>query len=174
MLRRLITFCLKNWPLVALLTSAAMLATAHGFERIGGYAPCYLCLKQREVYWAAIAISALALIAARFKPSPRLSTIFNFVLAALFLFGAGLAAYHAGAEWKWWPGPSVCGGGASGGALQASDLTALMNGTAKIKPPACDTAAWVFLGLSMAGWNVLISLKLAGWSLASALEGRKA
>ncbi|WP_269716607.1 disulfide bond formation protein B [Caulobacter sp. NIBR2454] len=171
MLKRMIRSCLGNWPLVAFLASAAMLATAHAFERFGGYAPCYLCLKQREVFWVAMAVSLAAMILVRVRSGPRIGAAFNLLLAAIFLFGAGLAAYHAGAEWKWWPGPNVCGGGT--GSLQASDLTALMDGTAKIRPPACDTAAWVFLGLSMAGWNVLISLKLAGWSLVAALKGRK-
>jgi len=55
------------WPALALAASAAMLATAHAFERLGGYAPCLLCLKQREVYWVAggIALAGLVLLRTR-------------------------------------------------------------------------------------------------------------
>jgi disulfide bond formation protein DsbB len=75
-----------------------------------------------------------------------------------------LAAFHAGVEWKWWPGPAACAGGATAG---ASDIVAMLKG-GKVKTPSCDVAAWVFLCLSMAGWNALISLGLAA---ASAFAG---
>ena len=84
----------------------------------------------------------------------------------VFAYGAYLAAYHAGAEWKWWPGPTTCSGGGSS-ALTASSMSDLLNG-AKVKPPQCDKAAWVWLGLSMAGWNFLISLGLIAYSAAAA------
>ena len=83
-----------------------------------------------------------------------------------FLYGAGLAAYHAGAEWKWWPGPAAC---AVGGAASADDLVAMLKG-AKIAAPSCDKAVWIFLGLSMAGWNAVISLGLAIASAFAALR----
>jgi disulfide bond formation protein DsbB len=83
-------------------------------------------------------------------------------LALIFAAGVALAVYHAGAEWKWWPGPTACS--STGGGVDAGQMADLLGG-AKIKPPACDTAAWVFLGLSMAGWNALISLKLTILSL---------
>src|SRR5436305_15047939 len=110
-MRRLITLVLTNWLVVALASSAAMLAVAHAFETFGHMAPCSLCLKQREVYWAAMALAAvgLALSLAR----SRLTAVFCAVLALLFAYGAGLAVYHAGAEWKFWPGPASCSGGAT-------------------------------------------------------------
>lgn len=157
----------RHWPLIAFLTSAAMLAAAHAFEKFGGLAPCHLCLKQREVYWVAGTLALALSVLQRTPLWPRLRLPAQLLLGAIFLYGAGLAAYHAGAEWKWWPGPSTCSGG---GAASAANLEALLKGTAKIQPPACDKAAWVFLGLSMAGWNVLISLKLAVWSGLSALR----
>ena len=158
----------RHWPLIAFLSSALMLAIAHAFEKIGGLAPCHLCLKQREVYWVAATVALAALAIQRTPLAERLRRPMNLLLAAIFLYGAGLAAYHAGAEWKWWPGPKACSGG---GLAQAASLEAMLKGEIKIKPPACDKAAWVFLGLSMAGWNVLISLKLAVWS---ALAGMRA
>lgn len=157
----------RHWPLMALLSSALLLAIAHAFEKFGGLAPCHLCLKQREVYWVAGTVGLVGLVLQRTPLWPRLRMPALLLLGAIFLYGAGLAAYHAGAEWKWWPGPKTCSGG---DAAAASNLEAMLKGTADIKPPACDKAAWVFLGLSMAGWNVLISLKLAAWSVLAAFR----
>lgn len=156
-----------RWPLMALLASALLLAIAHAFETFGGLAPCHLCLKQREVYWVAGTIGLVGVILQRTPLWPRLRTPALLLLGAIFLYGAGLATYHAGAEWKWWPGPKTCSGGS---AAAAASLEAMLKGTAAIKAPACDKAAWVFLGLSMAGWNVLISLKLAVWSVLAAFR----
>ena len=163
---------LRHWPLAALLASALMLAIAHAFERFGGLAPCTLCLRQREAYWVAMAVAAIA-IGVRFTPlRGRLGWIMTALLGLVFLYGAGLAAYHAGVEWKWWPGPTACATGGGGGGTTTADLQALLQG-AKQTAPACDKAAWVFLGLSMAGWNVLISLGLAGLSMTAALRERR-
>jgi disulfide bond formation protein DsbB len=152
---------LARWPLFAALASAAMLAIAHAFERFGGLAPCTLCLRQREVYWVALAVGLVGFALARW---PAMRRWIALALAAIFLVGCGVAVYHAGAEWKFWPGPQACA--STGGAVSAGDLMAALGGG--VKPPACDEAAWVFLGLSMAGWNALISLVLAGLSLAAA------
>lgn len=154
---------LVRWRLTAFLSSALLLAIAHGFERIAGLAPCYLCLKQREVYWVALTVALIGMLTVRTRVGAGTRRWFNLALGLIFLFGAGLAAYHAGAEWKWWPGPSICGGGGAGGPIRASDMAALLQGD-RIAAPSCDKAAWVFLGLSMAGWNALISLKLAALS----------
>jgi disulfide bond formation protein DsbB len=155
-----------NWPALALAACALMLGAAHAFETFGKLAPCLLCLKQREVYWAAGTVALVAVVLSRMAWAARLRRPLVLLLAAGFLYGAGLAAYHAGAEWKWWPGPAACGGG---GAAAAGDLVAMLKG-AKIAAPACDKAAWVFLGLSMAGWNALISLGLAAASLVAGLR----
>ena len=155
---------LRRWPIFALAISAAMLAIAHGFQTFGHLPPCHLCLKQREVYWVALAVSAIA-VAVGFTriaaPAPRIASL---VLAAIFAYGAYLAAFHAGAEWKWWPAPATC---SSSGAVTAADLQALLSGAAKKVPP-CDQAPWRLLGLSMAGWNCLLSVALVGLSLTAA------
>jgi disulfide bond formation protein DsbB len=153
------------WPAAAAAVSAAMLATAHGFQRIGGYDPCALCLRQREVYWGALTIALVGLALARLRRAPL--WLVSLLLGAAFLAGAVVAGYHAGAEWKWWPGPSTCSGQAAG-AIQASDLTAILDGATRIRPPACDVASWRMLGLSMAGWNFLVSLGLAALSFLAA------
>lgn len=162
---------LLRWPLFALIASGLMLAIAHSFETFGHLAPCYLCLRQREVYWTIMAVAAAILVLGRFREARSLAPWANGLLALMFLFGAGVAVYHAGAEWKFWPGPTVCAGG--GGQASASDLMAALNGTAKIAAPSCEKAVWIFLGLSMAGWNAVISLGLsalsglAAWRVAS-------
>ena len=164
-----------RWLLMVLLTSAGMLAVAHAFQTFGGLAPCTLCLRQREVYWVALPVAALALLASGTRFKTVSAPWFGAALSLVFLTGAYIAVYHAGAEWRWWPGPTTCSGGAGG--VSAVALGQLMAG-AKIHAPSCDVAAWRFLGLSMAGWNALISLKLAilsgGWALHSHRTGRVA
>ncbi len=162
----IIALVLQGWPALAFIASAAMLAAAHAFETFGKLAPCHLCLKQREVYWVAGTIALIALVARRAPWAARLRRPFDLLLAAIFLYGAGLAAFHAGVEWKWWPGPTTCTGG---GAAAASDLVAMLKGGA-VKVPQCDKAAWVFLGVSMAGWNALASLVFAATSLTAGLR----
>lgn len=163
-LKALIDRVLRHWPLVAALASAAMLAIAHAFETFGHLAPCTLCLKAREVYWVALTVALVAVAGQLLLKDDRIRRLGSLLLAAIFLFGVGLAIYHAGAEWKFWPGPKTC---ASGAIPHLSSLDAVLKG-GRIKAPACDTPAWVFLGLSMAGWNGLISLKLFVWSLLAA------
>lgn len=162
---------LKRWPLFAFVVSAAILAIAHAFQTFGHLEPCHLCLKQREAYWAALTVSAIALVVAVVRPHAPGPRIASLVLAAVFAYGVYIAAWQAGAEWKWWPAPATCAS-AGAGQISLSDLQALMGGAAA-PPPACDKAAWIFLGLSMAGWNCLISLALVGFSLAAALHKEK-
>src|SRR5437879_2088296 len=98
----------RHWPWVALLGSLGMLAIAHAFETYGRLAPCELCLKEREVYWVASAVAlAGGLAGLRW---PKASRVASVLLALVFLSEAGLATYHAGAEWKFWPGPASCTG----------------------------------------------------------------
>jgi disulfide bond formation protein DsbB len=160
-LKALINRCLENWPLVAALSSALMLAIAHAFETFGHLAPCTLCLKAREVYWVALTVGAVAFAGQMLLKDDRIRRLGSLLLAVIFLGGVVLAVYHAGAEWKFWPGPKTC---ASGSIQSLTTLDAVMKG-GSIKAPACDTPAWVFLGLSMAGWNALISLKLLVYSV---------
>ncbi len=151
------------WPLLAAIASALMLAVAHGFQTFGHLAPCELCLKQREVYWVALSVGLIGFALGRGLKRPLAINLTSLVLGLIFLFGAGLAAYHAGVEWKWWPGPQACTGQ---GRATVAAVTALLNG-ARITGPSCDVAAWRMLGLSMAGWNALASLGLALVSFAA-------
>lgn len=159
-----------QWPVLAFVACAFMLGSAHAFETFGKLAPCLLCLKQREVYWVTGAVALAAVVLSRTAWAARVRKPLLVLLGVGFVYGAGLATYHAGAEWKWWPGPAACGGG---GVAAADDLVAMLKG-AKIAAPACDKAVWVFLGLSMAGWNALISLGLGVASFAAALRKKVA
>jgi disulfide bond formation protein DsbB len=144
--------------LVAALGSAALLLGAFAFQYLGGLQPCALCLWQRWPHAAAVVVGILVLIRAR--PSRPL-----FLLgAAAALATAGIGAFHAGVELGWWEGLQTCSTGSIAG-LSGADL---LDPTADVPPPArCDAVAWSFAGLSMAGWNALLSLGLAGLWLAA-------
>jgi disulfide bond formation protein DsbB len=149
--------------LLMLAIAAATILGALGFEHVGGYQPCALCLMQRTPYYAGIPLAALAAGAA-WLVAPR------WMLAALFaafgllmLYNAGLATYHSGVEWGFWEGPASCAEAPGGGS--AADMLRQL-GT--VTPPSCTEAMWRFLGLSFAGWNVLVSALLAALGLHAA------
>jgi disulfide bond formation protein DsbB len=161
---------LKRWPFFAFAISAAMLAIAHAFETFGRLPPCHLCLQQRQAYWDALFVSAIAVIVQIVRPSALTPRIAGLALAGVFGYGAYLAGFHAGAEWKWWPAPASCASGGPG--VSTAAIKALLSGRAVAMPP-CDRPAWIFLGLSMAGWNFLVSVSLAVASLAAAVRREK-
>jgi disulfide bond formation protein DsbB len=135
--------------------AAATLAGAWFFQLVLGLAPCPLCLDQRIAYYVAVPFALLLGAWAR-EPSREVRGAF-LVLAVILAFGALLGLYHAGVEWKWWPGPTACSGG---GPIAAPDdiLSSLKQPTRFV---ACDEAAWRFLGISLAGYNALIAGALA-------------
>jgi disulfide bond formation protein DsbB len=138
-----------------LVAAVAVILTALAFEFIGGYKPCPLCLQQRWAYYLAIPglFIGLALLAS--GKLGAAATIFILISLA-FLANAGLGIYHAGAEWGYWPGPDTC--------AVAQDRTAaagnLLKNLEASRVVRCDQAPWRFLGLSFAGWNVVISFLL--------------
>jgi len=148
------------WLIFAAAASAVLLAIAHGFETFGRLPPCELCLHQREGYWIALAVALVGVAGSKvWRSAPRAVAL---LLGFIFLGEAALAAYHAGVEWRWWPGPASCTGGH--GVVKPSDMLALLKG-ARMTVVQCDQAAWRLLGLSMAGWNALVALTLALASL---------
>jgi disulfide bond formation protein DsbB len=147
---------------LALIIAVSVLATALGFEYLGGYAPCPLCLMERYAYYAGIVLLfvAMALVAER----PGLAALVFGAVALGFLVNAGLGVYHAGVEWHFWPGPDTC-------ATQlALPTTAgeLLKGLEDTRVVRCDEATWRLFGLSFAGWNAVISLGLFAISLQAA------
>lgn len=148
---------------LAFVLSAVLLAAAHAFEHFGGLAPCLLCLDQREVHWIGAGLALffilLGFLGDRMAVKYHGWLIYGLLLLALvYFYGAGLAFYHAGVEWKFWEGPAACAAGRTGiiGGALSLDMQDVHIG------PSCDEAAWRLLGFSMAGWNGLISLGMAG------------
>ena len=135
--------------------SAALLLGAFAFQHLGGLAPCKLCIWQRYPHVAAIALGALALIV----PLPILIALG--ALAALITTGIG--GYHVGVEQGWWEGPTTC----SSAPVDNLDPNALFDQIMAAPLVRCDEIAWQFAGLSMAGWNMVISLVLAGLWIAA-------
>ena len=137
---------------IALLLAIAAILGALGFEHIGGYIPCPLCLQQRWAYYAGIPalFIALAILSAE---RPRIAGAVFLLVAIGFALNAGLGIYQSGAEWKFWPGPAACSGSQAITGSAGSLLKDLQN----THPIRCDEASWRMFGLSFAGWNVVIS-----------------
>jgi disulfide bond formation protein DsbB len=145
--------------------AAATLAGAWFFQLVLEILPCPLCLEQRYAYYFAVPFAALvAIAAARGAPRPVLLAGLA-ILALAVLANAWLGTYHAGVEWGLWKGPTDCTGqignfGSAGNLLERLDT---------VKVVRCDEVQWRFLGLSLAGYNVLISLlmaAIAAWGIA--------
>jgi disulfide bond formation protein DsbB len=137
--------------------SAATLAGAWYFQLVVGLPPCPLCLEERIAYHIVIPLSLLMVIAALVRAPQKLLNVGFVVIIIAVLGNAVLGGYHAGVEWHLWAGPTDCSG-------PLTDLNAggsLLNQLQSIHVVRCDEAAWRFLGISLAGYNVLISLVLA-------------
>jgi disulfide bond formation protein DsbB len=157
---------LRDPRVAAALVLAAAVATIGGayvFEYGLGYIPCPLCLMQRKPYYVAMALA----LAAALVPNRVLARIGLALVALVFVVSAGLGAYHAGVEWGLWLGPSDCAGAP---AAAAGNVTDFMQSLQKTRVVSCTEAAWRFLGLSLAGWNVLISLALAAFAALAAVR----
>jgi disulfide bond formation protein DsbB len=150
---------------------AALIALLSGATIIGawifqayGYAPCELCLKQRYAYYGGVPIAAIVAYASTGRAR---SIVFAGMIGLALIFAANaiLGAYHAGVEWRFWPGPSGCTGVISGPANVAD----LMKDLQHAKVVACDEVQLRILGLSLAGWNALISAALAALAVRGAL-----
>jgi disulfide bond formation protein DsbB len=152
---------LQRAALLILAVAFATIAGAWIFEHFG-YAPCDLCLKQRWAYYTAIPLAlVVGLIAGNNQTLARAGL---WTLALIWIGSMVFGIYHSGVEWKWWPGPDTCtGSGAlSGGLLPDLSAPVVM----------CDQAALRIMGLSLAGWNAVISLALAMVAMAGArLQG---
>jgi disulfide bond formation protein DsbB len=144
--------------------AAATLAGAWFFQLVLGLYPCPLCLEQRYAYYLASPLGMLVALAA-LKGAPRGVLLAGLALLALAALGnVWLGAYHAGVEWKFWQGPTDC----SGPIVNLGSAGSLLERLDSVKVVRCDEVQWRFLGLSLAGYNVLISLlmaAIAGWGI---------
>lgn len=153
------------------LIAAATIAGAWFFQLVLEILPCPLCLEQRYAYYLAIPVGALTALAAR-SGAPRpllLAGLAILVLATLA--NAGLGTYHSGVEWGFWKGPTDCSG--PGPVVNLGSATDLLSRLDTVKVVRCDEVQWRFLGLSLAGYNVLISLlmaAIAAWGFARTVK----
>ena len=149
--------------------AAATLAGAWFIQLALGIQPCPLCLEQRYAYYLLVPLAVLIAIAAA-RDAPRAVLVAGLAVVALTtLANAGLGTYHAGVEWGFWKGPTECTGpivnlGSAGNLLQRLDT---------VKVVRCDEVQWKFLGLSLAGYNVLISLAMAAIAARGAVKSAR-
>ncbi|HYD87528.1 MAG TPA: disulfide bond formation protein B [Vitreimonas sp.] len=148
------------WPLLMALASGGMLAAAHAFQRLGGLAPCPLCLDQRNWHWAVVGVGLVGFIANRI--SPRVARISALVVGLVLLGSAAQAMYHVAVEQHWVV--AYCDA-----RIDMNDIRP-MDFEGAVTAPACDEIAWQMFGISMAGYNAITSLLLALASLAVALS----
>jgi disulfide bond formation protein DsbB len=150
--------------------AALTLAGAWFFQLVLDIRPCPLCLEQRYAYYLAVPLGALVAWAAA-RHAPCAVTVAGLALLALAaLANAWLGGYHAGVEWGFWQGPTEC----SGPVLDLGRAGSLFDNLDKVKVIRCDEVQWRFLGLSLAGYNVLISLLMAAlaiWGIARSTRG---
>lgn len=150
----------KTATLLALLLALVAIAGAWGSQLLGGLVPCELCLEQRLAYYWGLPILAVILLVWNRLPLP-VWYLAMAIVAAIFLWGTYMGAYHAGVEWKFWPGPIACTGVGGDFTFDAlNDLNA-----AHVVP--CDQVQFRFLGISLAGYNALASLAVVALLLVS-------
>jgi disulfide bond formation protein DsbB len=156
--------------LMVLVVASATIAGAWFFQLVLDILPCPMCLEQRYAYYAIIPLAALVAVGAA-KGAPRPLLVAGLVLIALIVAGNSIfGAYHAGVEWKFWQGPTDCTGplvdfGKAGSLLEQLD---------KVRVIRCDEVQWRFLGISLAGYNALISAlmaAIAGWGAVRSAKG---
>jgi disulfide bond formation protein DsbB len=164
-------FPLTRWPLLMAGGSLMLLLGAWIFQYGFGYEPCALCYDQRYIHMAVIALGLASGGVLIIKPTlARFAPWTIFAVAAVLLWSAGFAFWHAGIEYDWWAGPASC---TTGGNLNfdPASLMDVLDGTTI--PAMCDEASWRFIGISMAGYNAMISAVMASISIFVGYKGLK-
>lgn len=147
---------MKHALLIATIGSAAILLGAFAFQHIGGMPPCKLCLWQRWPHAAAALIGVVVILTGRIQLA--------WLGALASLSTAAIGVYHVGVEQGWWEGPTSC---TSSGVSNMSSED-LLNQILAAPLVRCDDIAWQMAGISMAGWNAILSLALAAlWVMAA-------
>jgi disulfide bond formation protein DsbB len=115
------------------------------FQYVLGYPPCPLCLDQRNAFYVSVPLAALLWLGANYGASDKVIIAGFAVITAVMLWNAGLSAYHAGVEWKFWPGPADCSGPINTAQKRYARLQ-------DIRIVRCDEAPGV--GIQFAGYDV--------------------
>jgi disulfide bond formation protein DsbB len=139
---------------LALLGSSALLGGALAFQHLGGLAPCEMCFWQRWPHLAAILLGLAAFGLAR----SALRKPLLLLAGVAILVAAGLGLFHAGVEQRWWEGPTQCSAAPTAG-TSAQDILAEVMAAPIVR---CDAIPWELFGLSLAGWNALLSALIGG------------
>ena len=147
----------RSAPLLLFLAAGAVVGAVLLSQYVGGLVPCELCLAERWPYYIVLALNLLALLAR----NPRATTAVLALTALAFLVSAGLGAYHVGVEQHWIAGPTACTGGDTGGAKSIEDLEKML---LQQQPVRCDEVQWSLFGVSLAGWNFVVSVILLVFS----------
>lgn len=136
-------------------------------QHIGGYPPCELCLKERNPYYYCLPIAILATISARNDQLPWLTFFLLITITFIMLSDSILGIFHSGIEWKLWSGSKTCAieKTSSNNITNTTDLLASIN---NVKKASCSQVELYILGLSLAVWNVIISLTFATISFIAA------
>lgn len=163
----------QPWTMAMLLGAVAAIAVggAWVFQSFG-YAPCELCLRERIPYYVGVPVALVTAAASR-RGSHYFALAGFAVLLVTFAASTALGLYHAGVEWRFWPGPSECSGALTA-PPNVNDFVEQLKHVAVVR---CDQAALTILGLSLAGWNALVSIGLvclanAGILRTGTLRGR--
>ena len=140
--------------LIALLLPLALLAGAWGSQLIGHLYPCEMCHWQRGPHYAALVVAALA-----FVPPPRPARTLVALAAVLIALSGLIGVFHAGVEYHWWQGITACTR-----TLNLADMTPAERLQQIMAAPVipCDVAQWRLFGISLAGFNAILSLGGAG------------
>ncbi|HKX36060.1 MAG TPA: disulfide bond formation protein B [Rhizorhapis sp.] len=159
---------MKSLPLaraLALIVPLLLLGGAYASQYIGGLHPCEMCWWQRYPHMAAI---PLALIAYATRGRACVSALFAGLAGLAIGISGGIGLFHAGVEYGWWQGLTACSTSPAGG--NSADI---LNQIMAAPITRCDVAPWSLLGISMAGYNGLLSGASALAILALLLKGRK-
>jgi disulfide bond formation protein DsbB len=154
--------------LIALLLPAALLAGAFGSQYLGGLVPCEMCWWQREAHMVALVFAALAFTA---PAGTRQSRTLVLVAAAAIALSGAIGVYHAGVEAKIFQGFTQCTALATTKGASTAELLHQITHAPLVR---CDEVQFRFLGISMAGWNAILSLGGAALILLLSLRGRRA
>jgi disulfide bond formation protein DsbB len=148
----------KKSAALAFVLGLVTIIAAWGSQIIGGLVPCELCLEQRWSYYYGLPLLLAVMLTWNRLPL-AVWYLAMAIVTAIFAWGVYMGAYHAGVEWGFWPGPTACSG-----VGEAMDFNSLNNLTPVI---GCDAVQFRFLGLSLAGYNALISLVIVALLLIS-------
>lgn len=161
MLADILSQARKDPPLAAAaivtIVGALTIAAVYYVQYVMLLAPCPLCLEQRYAFYVCVPLAALLWLGAGHGASRKVLMLGFIVILGFMLWNTALSTYHAGVEWKWWQGPTDC----SGSIDKIGSVGNMLNQLQRISLVRCDEAAIRIFGISLSGYDVLVSLFLA-------------